>query len=147
VSLLNFTITLSGLEDQLLNAVLTEELPELATAKEQLALSGAAMVAELYGIESNILRLLSESEGNILDNTALIETLAEAKVRLVLLQVVELFHFKWLNYACAVLVTVLLLVQTPSEAVVSCSWCCEQAVQKAFTRFLKIEQDYAVQWS
>jgi dynein heavy chain, axonemal len=84
VSLLNFTITLSGLEDQLLNAVLTEELPELATAKEQLALSGAAMVAELYGIESNILRLLSESEGNILDNTALIETLAEAKVRLVL---------------------------------------------------------------
>jgi dynein heavy chain, axonemal len=91
VSLLNFTITLSGLEDQLLNAVLTEELPELATAKEQLALSGAAMVAELYGIESNILRLLSESEGNILDNTALIETLAEAKV-------ISWHYLKWLNY-------------------------------------------------
>lgn len=39
------------------------------------------MNIELYGIESQILKLLSESEGNILDNTALIETLAEAKVR------------------------------------------------------------------
>ena len=38
VSLLNFTITLSGLEDQLLIAVLSQELPELATAKEALAL-------------------------------------------------------------------------------------------------------------
>lgn len=43
-------------------------------------INGAAMNIELYGIESQILRLLSESEGNILDNTALIETLAEAKV-------------------------------------------------------------------
>lgn len=39
------------------------------------------MKIELYGIESQILRLLSETEGNILDNTTLIETLAEAKVR------------------------------------------------------------------
>lgn len=43
-------------------------------------INGAAMNIELYGIESQILKLLSESEGNILDNTALIETLAEAKV-------------------------------------------------------------------
>lgn len=44
-------------------------------------INGAAMNIELYGIESQILKLLSESEGNILDNTTLIETLAEAKVR------------------------------------------------------------------
>lgn len=43
-------------------------------------INGAAMNIQLYGIESQILKLLSESEGNILDNTALIETLAEAKV-------------------------------------------------------------------
>lgn len=48
--------------------------------KEELVINGAAMNIELYGIESQILKLLSESEGNILDNTALIETLAEAKV-------------------------------------------------------------------
>ncbi|KAG5177491.1 dynein heavy chain and region D6 of dynein motor-domain-containing protein [Tribonema minus] len=81
VSLLNFTITVGGLEDQLLGTVLGEELPDLASAKEALALSGAAMDAQLFDIESQILRLLSESEGNILDNTALIETLAEAKVK------------------------------------------------------------------
>lgn len=44
--------------------------------------NGAAMNIQLYGIESQILKLLSESEGNILDNTALIETLAEAKASL-----------------------------------------------------------------
>lgn len=48
--------------------------------QEELVVNGAAMNIELYGIESQILRLLSESEGNILDNTALIESLAEAKV-------------------------------------------------------------------
>ena len=37
------------------------------------------MNIQIYGIESQILKLLSESEGNILDNTTLIETLAEAK--------------------------------------------------------------------
>ena len=48
--------------------------------QEELVVNGAAMNIQLYGIESQILKLLSESEGNILDNTALIETLAEAKV-------------------------------------------------------------------
>ncbi len=49
--------------------------------QEELVINGAAMNIELYGIESQILKLLSESEGNILDNTTLIETLAEAKVK------------------------------------------------------------------
>ena len=35
---------------------------------------------QLYEIESQILYLLSNSKGNILDDTALIETLAQAKV-------------------------------------------------------------------
>lgn len=48
--------------------------------QEELVINGAAMNIQIYGIESQILKLLSESEGNILDNTALIETLAEAKV-------------------------------------------------------------------
>lgn len=61
-----------------------ELLTELALGdptviQEELVVNGAAMNIQLYGIESQILKLLSESEGNILDNTALIETLAEAK--------------------------------------------------------------------
>lgn len=55
-------------------------VPRFVYEQEELVINGAAMNIELYGIESQILKLLSESEGNILDNTALIETLAEAKV-------------------------------------------------------------------
>lgn len=79
VSLLNFTITLAGLEEQLLGVVVTEELPELASQKANLVVSNAAMNKQLYDIESEILYLLSNSTGNILDDTVLIETLAQSK--------------------------------------------------------------------
>jgi dynein heavy chain len=79
VSLLNFTITLSGLEEQLLGVVVAEELPELAQQKANLVVQNAAMNKQLYDIESEILYLLSNSKGNILDDTVLIETLAQSK--------------------------------------------------------------------
>jgi len=80
VTLLNFTITLSGLEEQLLGVVVQEELPEMAEKKNELTVANAAMSKQLFDIESDILRLLAHSEGNILDDTNLIETLAQAKV-------------------------------------------------------------------
>ena len=79
VSLLNFTITLVGLEEQLLNVVVAEELPELAQQKADLVVNNAAMNKQLFDIESEILYLLSNSKGNILDDTVLIETLAQSK--------------------------------------------------------------------
>ena len=79
VSLLNFGITQIGLEEQLLNVVVEEEMPELSEARNKLMIENAAMNKEMYDIESQILKLLSESKGNILDDTVLIETLAEAK--------------------------------------------------------------------
>jgi dynein heavy chain len=80
VSLLNFTITLGGLEEQLLGVVVTEELPELAHQKANLVVQNAASNKQLYDIESEILFLLSNSTGNILDDTVLIETLAQSKI-------------------------------------------------------------------
>jgi dynein heavy chain len=80
VSLLNFTITMNGLEEQMLNAVVAAELPELASQKANLVIQNAAMNKQLYDIESDILRLLSNSQGNILDDTVLIDTLAASKV-------------------------------------------------------------------
>lgn len=59
--------------------------------QEELVINGAAMNIQLYGIESQILKLLSESEGNILDNTELIGTLAEAKARFPVLLYLTLF--------------------------------------------------------
>ena len=80
VSLLNFTITLGGLEEQLLNVVVENELPELSAQKANLVVQNALMNKQLYDIESEILRLLSNSTGNILDDTVLIETLAQSKL-------------------------------------------------------------------
>lgn len=79
VSLLNFTITMKGLEEQLLGVVVLKETPELAAKKNELVISNAEGKRQLYDIENQILYLLSHSEGNILDDTNLIETLASAK--------------------------------------------------------------------
>jgi len=80
VTIINFTVTEAGLEDQLLDICIQEELPDLAEKKGQLVITNAKMNNQLYDIESQILYLLANSTGNILDDTNLIETLAEAKV-------------------------------------------------------------------
>lgn len=80
VSLLNFTITMGGLEEQLLGVVVAEELPDLSAQKANLVVQNAANNKQLFDIESEILFLLSNSTGNILDDTVLIETLAQSKI-------------------------------------------------------------------
>jgi len=79
VSLLNFTITQGGLEEQLLGVTVKEEMPELSETSVKLMIENAAMNKQLYDIESQILELLENSTGNILDDTNLIDTLASAK--------------------------------------------------------------------
>ena len=59
-------------------------MPELAKQKADLVLQNAASNKQLFDIEFEILYLLSNSKGNILDDTVLIETLAQAKVTSVL---------------------------------------------------------------
>ena len=80
VTLLNFTITQEGLEDQLLGITVAKERPDLEETKNNLIIQSAKMAAQLKDIESNILKLLSESTGNILDDEGLINTLAQSKV-------------------------------------------------------------------
>jgi len=80
VSLINFTVTPQGLEEQLLGITVEQEQPDLAEKKSELVVQNAAANKQLYDIESQILYLLSNAEGNILDDTVLIDTLAEAKV-------------------------------------------------------------------
>lgn len=79
VSLLNFSITRAGLEEQLLGLVMANELPDLEQRKNELVVQNAAMAKELQDIESRILYMLSNSKGNILDDAELIETLATSK--------------------------------------------------------------------
>jgi dynein heavy chain len=79
VSLLNFAITFSGLEDQLLGVVVVEEMPEMEEKKNALMIANARMKKELQDIEDLILFKLSNATGNILDDHELIDTLANSK--------------------------------------------------------------------
>jgi len=78
VTLLNFTITPSGLEDQMLGVVVAKEAPDVEQKKNALVISNARMKKQLQEIEDNILKLLSESSGDILDDEELINVLAES---------------------------------------------------------------------
>ena len=77
VTIINFTVTIKGLEDQLLGDVVRKERPD--RAKDRLVLSISNDKKQLKDLEDKILRLLKESEGNILDDVDLIKTLETSK--------------------------------------------------------------------
>jgi dynein heavy chain len=79
VTLLNFTITPEGLEDQMLGIAVAKELPEVEAKKIRLMMKNADMKKQLQDIENAILKELSSSEGDLLDNITLIDTLAASK--------------------------------------------------------------------
>ena len=80
VTLINFTVTMVGLEDQLLGAVVGKERPDLEEAKSKLVVSMAKDFKQLSELEDKTLHLLSTSEGNVLDNEPLINTLNNSKL-------------------------------------------------------------------
>lgn len=80
VSLLNFTITPRGLEDQMLGVFVVTEIPEMEERKNSLTLANSRMKKELQDVETRILHLLSVFEGNVLDDEDLIDTLSQAKL-------------------------------------------------------------------
>ncbi|XP_025927284.1 dynein heavy chain 1, axonemal [Apteryx rowi] len=81
VTLINFTLSPSGLEDQLLGQVVAEERPDLEEARNQLIISNAKMRQELKVIEDQILYRLSTSEGNPVDDLELINVLEASKLK------------------------------------------------------------------
>ena len=66
MSLLAFMTTHEGLEEQLLGIVVAKERPELEEEKN-LIIAGAANKRRLQEIEDQILKVLSASQGNILE--------------------------------------------------------------------------------
>lgn len=80
VTLLNFMITLQGLQDQLLGIVVAKELPILEEKKNQLIVEGANNKRILKEIEDKILEVLSTSEGNILEDETAIKILSSSKL-------------------------------------------------------------------
>ena len=79
VTVINFTVTVHGLEDQLLVDVVASERPELEIKKGELLLSISTDKKTLKEIEDKILGLLANSSGNILEDEMLIEELGRSK--------------------------------------------------------------------
>jgi dynein heavy chain len=78
-TLVNFTVTYDGLEDQLLGEVVRKERPDLETQKDRIVVSMAADRKQLQDLQDRALQLLFESEGMILDNEPLVNTLQQSK--------------------------------------------------------------------
>jgi len=78
-ALINFTVTESGLEDQLLTLVVKMERPDLAAKKEELIEQQNNFKITLKKLEDGLLQQLAEATGDILENVELIESLEKSK--------------------------------------------------------------------
>jgi dynein heavy chain len=79
VTVINFTVTVTGLEDQLLVDVTKYERPDLEDKRDKLIISIADDQAQLMQVEDTILRMLADATGNILDDEELMNTLEKSK--------------------------------------------------------------------
>ncbi|KAH8250122.1 hypothetical protein KR026_005577 [Drosophila bipectinata] len=78
---INYTVTQTGLEDQLLSVVVGTERPDLEAQRESLIAQTSENKQLLQQLEDSLLRELATSTGNMLDNVELIETLENTKTK------------------------------------------------------------------
>ncbi|XP_033076049.1 dynein heavy chain 10, axonemal [Trachypithecus francoisi] len=76
---INYTVTLKGLEDQLLSVLVAYERRELEEQREHLIQETSENKNLLKDLEDSLLRELATSTGNMLDNVDLVHTLEETK--------------------------------------------------------------------
>uniref|UniRef100_A0A8C6RAH3 Dynein, axonemal, heavy chain 10 n=1 Tax=Nannospalax galili TaxID=1026970 RepID=A0A8C6RAH3_NANGA len=80
---INYTVTLKGLEDQLLSVLVGFERRELEEQREHLIQETSENKNLLKDLEDSLLRELATSTGNMLDNVELVQTLEETKSKAV----------------------------------------------------------------
>ncbi|XP_006894689.1 PREDICTED: dynein heavy chain 10, axonemal [Elephantulus edwardii] len=78
---INYTVTLKGLEDQLLSVLVAFERRELEEQREHLIQETSENKNLLKDLEDSLLRELATSTGNMLDNVELVQTLEETKAK------------------------------------------------------------------
>lgn len=79
VTLINFTVTQEGLEDQLLVQVVKFERPEIEAKNDELVVQLADFKRQLKATEEKILRLVAEAGEDILQTDDLINVLDQSK--------------------------------------------------------------------
>lgn len=77
--IVNYSVTQNGLANQLLNVVVGHERPDLEDQYRDLVTEMSENTQMIVELEDTLLRELSNSTGNILDNEELIATLDETK--------------------------------------------------------------------
>ena len=78
-TLINFTVTEAGLEDQILTLVVRKERPDFAQQKKELIQQQNEFKIKLKQLERELLHQLTTAEGDILENITLIENLEQSK--------------------------------------------------------------------
>lgn len=78
-TLINFTVTEGGLEDQLLALVVNKERPDLENTKIKLVNQNTEFTIRLKQLEDDLLSRLSTAEGDLTEDIELIESLEESK--------------------------------------------------------------------
>ena len=78
-TLVNFTITRAGLEEQLLHATVAKERPDLARQSVTLVQQQNAYKIHALALEEGILQSLAHAEGDVTENVELIEGLEQSK--------------------------------------------------------------------
>ncbi|KAL0267127.1 UNVERIFIED_CONTAM: hypothetical protein PYX00_009482 [Menopon gallinae] len=79
-TLVNFAIKEEGLQAQLLGLVVKKEKPQLEEMKNQIVTTISHGKKTLQNLEDELLRLLYESKGSLLENKELFDTLQSSKV-------------------------------------------------------------------
>ncbi|KAH9577240.1 Dynein heavy chain [Trypanosoma melophagium] len=81
LTLINFSVTLSGLEGQFLGATIQHEQPELEKAKLEVLQKEEKLRLQLSSLEESLLNDLANSKGSLLENKTLIDSLNEIKTQ------------------------------------------------------------------
>jgi len=79
VTVVNFTVKESGLEEQCLGILVKAEQQQLENTKNEVIQKIATNKQTILELEDKILRMLSESKVNLLEDVALIDTLQSSK--------------------------------------------------------------------
>uniref|UniRef100_A0A672FW63 Dynein cytoplasmic 2 heavy chain 1 n=1 Tax=Salarias fasciatus TaxID=181472 RepID=A0A672FW63_SALFA len=86
VTEVNFTTTRAGLRGQLLALTIQQEKPELETEKTRLLQQEEDKKIQLAQLEDSLLETLATAQGNILENSELIDSLNQTKASSALIQ-------------------------------------------------------------
>jgi len=79
-TLINFTVTETGLEDQLLDLVVLKERPDLSAQSVELIQQQNEFKITLSNLEEDLLQRLANAQGDILDDIELVENLEKSKM-------------------------------------------------------------------